>query len=84
MRAAGRDWRVTAGAFWQVHPGAADALTATVREALDVGAGDTVADLYCGAGLFAGVLAPLTGPSGTVVGIEIGHGGGPGRAAQPA
>src|SRR5438067_1548514 len=26
QRAAGRDWRVSAGAFWQVHPGAADAL----------------------------------------------------------
>src|SRR5690242_13426241 len=25
QRAAGRDWRVSAGAFWQVHPGAADA-----------------------------------------------------------
>jgi tRNA/tmRNA/rRNA uracil-C5-methylase (TrmA/RlmC/RlmD family) len=70
VHAAGRDWRVSAGAFWQVHPGAADALTAAVREALEVRDGDTVADLYCGAGLFAGVLAPLTGPSGTVVGVE--------------
>jgi len=70
VHAAGRDWRVSAGAFWQVHPGAADALSDAVREALEVRTGDTVADLYCGAGLFAGVLAPLTGPDGTVVGVE--------------
>jgi tRNA/tmRNA/rRNA uracil-C5-methylase (TrmA/RlmC/RlmD family) len=27
-------------------------------------------DLYCGAGLFAGVLAPAVGPGGTVIGVE--------------
>jgi tRNA/tmRNA/rRNA uracil-C5-methylase (TrmA/RlmC/RlmD family) len=70
QRAAGREWRVSAGAFWQVHPGAADALSAAVREALGARAGDTVADLYCGAGLFAGVLAPLVGPDGAVIGVE--------------
>jgi tRNA/tmRNA/rRNA uracil-C5-methylase (TrmA/RlmC/RlmD family) len=70
QHAAGRDWRVTAGAFWQVHPGAADALCAAVTEILDAGPGDTVTDLYCGAGLFAGVLAPLTGPDGAVTAVE--------------
>ena len=70
QRAGGRDWRVSVGAFWQVHPGAADALTEAVLAALQPGAGDTVADLYCGAGLFAGVLAPAVGPDGTVVGVE--------------
>jgi tRNA/tmRNA/rRNA uracil-C5-methylase (TrmA/RlmC/RlmD family) len=69
-RAAGRDWRVSAGAFWQVHPGAADALAAAVLAALEPRAGDVALDLYCGAGLFAGVLAPLTGPGGTVAGVE--------------
>ena len=34
QRAAGRDWRVSAGAFWQVHPGAADVLTEAVMNAL--------------------------------------------------
>ncbi|MGH3151812.1 MAG: class I SAM-dependent RNA methyltransferase, partial [Streptosporangiaceae bacterium] len=27
-------------------------------------------DLYCGAGLFAGALAPAVGPGGSVIGIE--------------
>jgi len=32
--------------------------------------GDVALDLYCGAGLFAGVLAPAVGPGGMVVGVE--------------
>ena len=68
--AAGRSWRVSAGVFWQVHPAAADALTEAVRDALRPRAGDVALDLYCGAGLFAGVLADAVGPSGTVIGIE--------------
>jgi tRNA/tmRNA/rRNA uracil-C5-methylase (TrmA/RlmC/RlmD family) len=70
QQAAGRIWRVSAGAFWQVHPGAADALTAAVLDALRPQAGDVALDLYCGAGLFAGVLAAAVGPAGTVVGVE--------------
>jgi tRNA/tmRNA/rRNA uracil-C5-methylase (TrmA/RlmC/RlmD family) len=70
QRAAGRDWRVSAGTFWQVHPGAADALAGAVLAALEPRPGDAVLDLYCGAGLFAGVLAPAVGPGGTVIGIE--------------
>ena len=68
--AAGRHWQVSAGAFWQVHPGAADALCEAVLGALEPKPGDTALDLYCGAGLFAGVLAPVVGPEGTVTGIE--------------
>ena len=30
QRAGGRDWRVSLGGFWQVHPGAADVLAAAV------------------------------------------------------
>jgi tRNA/tmRNA/rRNA uracil-C5-methylase (TrmA/RlmC/RlmD family) len=70
QRAAGRDWRVSAGAFWQVHPAVADALTGAVMAGLGPVAGDVVLDLYCGAGLFAGVLAPAVGPGGTVIGVE--------------
>ena len=70
QHAAGRDWRVSAGAFWQVHPGAADALTDAVMTALEPRPGDVALDLYCGAGLFAGVLAPAVGPGGTVAGVE--------------
>jgi tRNA/tmRNA/rRNA uracil-C5-methylase (TrmA/RlmC/RlmD family) len=67
-RAAGRDWRVSAGGFWQVHPAAADALSAAVLAALSPCAGDTVLDLYCGAGLFGGVLGATGGVN--VIGIE--------------
>src|SRR5271170_2834944 len=70
QHAAGRDWRVSAGAFWQVHPAAADTLTAAVLADLEPRPGDVALDLYCGAGLFAGVLAPAVGPSGVVVGVE--------------
>jgi tRNA/tmRNA/rRNA uracil-C5-methylase (TrmA/RlmC/RlmD family) len=70
QRAAGRDWRVSAGAFWQVHPAAADALSDAVMAGLRPAAGDAALDLYCGAGLFAGVLAAAVGPGGTVIGVE--------------
>jgi tRNA/tmRNA/rRNA uracil-C5-methylase (TrmA/RlmC/RlmD family) len=70
QRAAGRDWRVSAGAFWQVHPAAADALTDAVVAGLGPVPGGVVLDLYCGAGLFAGALAPAVGPGGTVIGVE--------------
>ncbi|HEX4087782.1 MAG TPA: TRAM domain-containing protein [Trebonia sp.] len=68
--AAGRFWQVSAGGFWQVHPAAADTLSAAVTEALEPKPGDSALDLYCGAGLFAGVLAPLVGADGSVTGIE--------------
>jgi len=70
QHAAGRSWRVSAGAFWQVHPGAVDTLARAVLAGLRPQPGDTVLDLYCGAGLFAGVLADAVGPGGAVVGIE--------------
>lgn len=69
-QAAGRLWQVGADGFWQVHPAAADVLGAAVAEALAPRPGDSVVDLYCGAGLFAGVVAPLVGPGGVVTGIE--------------
>jgi tRNA/tmRNA/rRNA uracil-C5-methylase (TrmA/RlmC/RlmD family) len=70
QRAAGRDWRVSAGAFWQVHPRAADVLTEAVLAALRPRTRDVALDLYCGAGLFAGALAEVVGPSGVVAGVE--------------
>jgi len=70
QRAAGRAWRVSAGAFWQVHPAAADTLTEAVLAALEPKPGDTVLDLYCGAGLFAGAVAAKVGGDGAVIGIE--------------
>jgi tRNA/tmRNA/rRNA uracil-C5-methylase (TrmA/RlmC/RlmD family) len=70
QRAAGRDWRVSAAGFWQVHPAAADTLAAAVLDALRPRPGDVALDLYCGAGLFAGILAGAVGPSGAVIAIE--------------
>ncbi|HEY7265667.1 MAG TPA: class I SAM-dependent RNA methyltransferase [Trebonia sp.] len=70
QHAAGRDWRVSAGAFWQVHPAAADTLAEAVLEALEPKPGDTAVDLYCGVGLFTGVVAREVGPDGAVTGIE--------------
>jgi len=69
-RAAGRSWRVTLGGFWQVHPGAADVLAAAVLAEASPQPGDVALDLYCGAGLFAGVLAAAVGPDGGVIAIE--------------
>jgi tRNA/tmRNA/rRNA uracil-C5-methylase (TrmA/RlmC/RlmD family) len=70
QHAAGRDWRVSPGAFWQVHPAAAETLTAAVLAALEAKPGDSALDLYCGAGLFTGALAAAVGPDGTVAGVE--------------
>ena len=70
QRAAGRSWRVSAGAFWQVHPGAADALSAAVLDVLRPRPGEVALDLFCGAGLFAGALAAAVGPDGVVVAVD--------------
>ncbi|HET9897958.1 MAG TPA: TRAM domain-containing protein [Streptosporangiaceae bacterium] len=68
--AAGRDWRVAVTGFWQVHPAAAGVLAAAVLAALRPQPGETALDVFCGAGLFAGVLAEAVGPAGTVIAIE--------------
>lgn len=67
---AGREWRVSAGGFWQVHPAAAETLTAAVLAALEPKPGETALDLYCGAGLFAGALGEAVGAEGRVLGVE--------------
>jgi tRNA/tmRNA/rRNA uracil-C5-methylase (TrmA/RlmC/RlmD family) len=70
QRAAGRDWRVSLGGFWQVHAAAADVLAGVVRAEAALQPGEVALDLYCGAGLFAGVLAEAVGSEGSVVAIE--------------
>jgi tRNA/tmRNA/rRNA uracil-C5-methylase (TrmA/RlmC/RlmD family) len=70
QHAAGRDWRADLAGFWQVHPAAADTLSAAVLAALRPQPGDVALDLYCGAGLFAGALAAAVGPDGRVVAVE--------------
>jgi tRNA/tmRNA/rRNA uracil-C5-methylase (TrmA/RlmC/RlmD family) len=68
--AAGRRWRVAASGFWQVHPAAADALATAVLAGLAPAPGERALDLFCGAGLFAGVLADAVGPEGAVTGVD--------------
>jgi tRNA/tmRNA/rRNA uracil-C5-methylase (TrmA/RlmC/RlmD family) len=68
--AAGREFRVSGGGFWQVHPGAADALLDTVLAGLDPQPGESALDLYCGVGLFAATLAQRLGPGGRVTAVE--------------
>jgi tRNA/tmRNA/rRNA uracil-C5-methylase (TrmA/RlmC/RlmD family) len=63
-------FRVTAGVFWQVHVGAARALSNAVMDALDAQPGDSVVDLYAGAGLFSVRLAAKVGQKGSVLAIE--------------
>jgi tRNA/tmRNA/rRNA uracil-C5-methylase (TrmA/RlmC/RlmD family) len=66
----GNRFEVSPGVFWQVHPGAAAVLTECVLEGLAPQAGERVADLYSGAGLFTVPLARAVGPRGAVVALE--------------
>jgi tRNA/tmRNA/rRNA uracil-C5-methylase (TrmA/RlmC/RlmD family) len=54
--AAGRTWWVSGSGFWQSHVRAPEVLCDAVLDAL--APGDLALDLYAGAGLFAGALAP--------------------------
>ncbi|MBG0830813.1 class I SAM-dependent RNA methyltransferase [Planomonospora sp. ID67723] len=69
-RVGGRDFQVTGSGFWQIHPGAAATLLATVMEFADPKPGEWALDLYCGVGLFAASLAEAVGPDGAVFGVE--------------
>ena len=70
QRAAGREWLLTPGVFWQVHPALPDALAGVVAEWADAPVGGTAWDLYGGVGLFAAVLADQVGPDGAVTVVE--------------
>lgn len=69
-RAAGREWSVPAGAFWQVHPAAADTLAAAVVDLLDPRPGERAWDLYGGVGLFAAAIAARVGDGVGVTVVE--------------
>jgi tRNA/tmRNA/rRNA uracil-C5-methylase (TrmA/RlmC/RlmD family) len=66
----GRRFEVDAGGFWQVHPHALPAFAAALAEAVAPRPGETVLDLYAGAGPLTAVLADAVGPTGRVVGLE--------------
>ncbi|MFC6153184.1 class I SAM-dependent RNA methyltransferase [Nocardioides yefusunii] len=63
-------FEVAPGGFWQVHPGAPEALVDTVLEFLDPQPGEAVLDLYAGVGLFGRFLAEKVGTEARVVAIE--------------
>ena len=65
-----RRYEVSSGVFWQVHPGAANALARAVLDGLDAQPGDRVADLFAGAGLFAGLVGDVVGATGSVLAVE--------------
>lgn len=63
-RAAGRTFRLSSGAFWQVHKDAANLLTKAVFDAAELVEFDPAKpalDLYAGAGLFAATMAAKYG-----------------------
>ncbi len=66
----GRSYEVSAGGFWQVHPGAAFVLARAVLDGLDPQPGDRVVDLYAGVGLFAALLGDAVGGEGSVLALE--------------
>jgi tRNA/tmRNA/rRNA uracil-C5-methylase (TrmA/RlmC/RlmD family) len=70
QRAVGREWVLSPGVFWQVHPALPDALAAVVRDWADAPTGGTAWDLYGGVGLFAAVLAGQVGLDGVVTVVE--------------
>jgi tRNA/tmRNA/rRNA uracil-C5-methylase (TrmA/RlmC/RlmD family) len=67
---AGNRFEISAGVFWQVHVGAAGALTTCVLEGVRPKSGERIADLYAGAGLFTVPLAQAVGHKGSVVAVE--------------
>ncbi len=64
---AGREYRISAGSFFQVNTAGAEALVALVRDYLTPSNDDTLLDLYCGVGLFGLSLADQVG---RVIGVE--------------
>jgi 23S rRNA (uracil1939-C5)-methyltransferase len=63
----GREFKVSAGSFFQVNGAVAAMLVDEVLRALELRGGETVLDVYSGVGLFTAFIAPL---AGRVIGIE--------------
>ncbi|MBM7515213.1 class I SAM-dependent RNA methyltransferase [Nocardioides nitrophenolicus] len=63
-------FEVADGGFWQVHPGAPEALVDAVLAALDPRPGESALDLYAGVGLFSRFLSEALGPTGRVAAVE--------------
>lgn len=66
----GREWRVAATSFWQVHPALAATLQSVVVEQGRPLTGQAWWDLYCGAGLLSAALGEAVGGTGSVEAVE--------------
>ncbi|GAA3821787.1 class I SAM-dependent RNA methyltransferase [Nocardioides panacisoli] len=66
----GHAFQVADDGFWQVHPGAPEALVGAVLDALAALPGESALDLYAGVGLFSRFLLDAVGPQGRVVAVE--------------
>ncbi|MDP9832309.1 MULTISPECIES: class I SAM-dependent RNA methyltransferase [Trueperella] len=64
------DYRVSASGFWQVHARAPHTLLRAVMKAAGVQPGESVLELFSGAGLFTVPLAKAVGPTGRLRAIE--------------
>jgi tRNA/tmRNA/rRNA uracil-C5-methylase (TrmA/RlmC/RlmD family) len=69
-RSAGRDFEIAASGFWQVHPHALPAFTTALLDGLAPQPGESVLELYAGAGALTWPLADAVGPTGRVVCVE--------------
>jgi tRNA/tmRNA/rRNA uracil-C5-methylase (TrmA/RlmC/RlmD family) len=67
---AGRVLETAATGFWQVHPHALAAFAGALIDAVGPRTGETVLDLYAGAGALTAVLAAAVGETGRVVAVE--------------
>ncbi|MEP6480568.1 MAG: TRAM domain-containing protein [Rhodoglobus sp.] len=68
-----REFRLADSGFWQVHRGAASALTAAVQDAIDPERFDPLAanlDLFGGVGLLAAAVADRFGPATRITTVE--------------
>ena len=64
------NYQVNAKSFWQAHKLAPINFVETMKEMLDIKAGQHILELYCGSGLFTLPIADLVGPGGRVEAVE--------------
>lgn len=70
----GREWRIAASGFWQVHPALAGVLQQAVLDLGRPASGESWWDLYAGAGLLSAALADAVTDVGVVDAVELSHG----------
>jgi 23S rRNA (uracil1939-C5)-methyltransferase len=68
MEVLGEEFRVSAGAFFQVNTAMAEAMVAHLMKILPLNHGSVVLDVYCGVGLFSAFIAPKVAK---LIGIEL-------------